>query len=431
MFSRFGRDQRGSMMIIGVFGMVALLGSIGLAVDYTMTYQQRAALQEAADAAALASARALGLTSTKDEQIDAIAKQYVKINFEDIQRASKIAPGALNVQSSVSTDASTVTVKLDYIWRPLFIHLISDNALPIRVSSTASLVGNSNVCVITLDTTNADSLRMTGDSSMTANNCGIYANSTDPQAIDIIGAAELVSTAAIFSSGGFTGDGTYLPLPVTDSPPIIDPLADRTPPPVEPCLPAFTDVVVQNIDKTLVPGTYCGGILIANNAFVSLEDGGEYIIKDGPLVVQNNGTLFGRNVGFYFTGTQATFDFANNSTIDLTGREDGAMAGILFFQDRETALGQEFRIESRRAGRLEGAVYLPRGTLIIENNSKVGVDSNWTAIIAHRFSAGKGASSASNRPGPRISINTNFGDSTVPVPAGIAPQSGQPRLVSN
>lgn len=413
------------MVIVVALVMTAMIGAIGIAVDYALIYQARSSLQSAEDTAALASARELGLASTRPDDIQSIADEYIKINFKENRIVGGGAQEALILYTKVSDDRQMVTVDLSYDLKPLFANVFSDKLLPIRVSSTAALAGHQNVCVIALDPAQPSSLAVAGRSSVMANDCGVYANSTSPEAINLTHLSSLASTAT-FSSGGFNGPmDAFRPEPVTDSPAISDPLIDREPPAAGPCTTDKTDLVLVT-DKILLPGTYCGGIKVRRNAIVTLEPG-DYVIKDGMLAIMDNASLHGDNVGFYFMGDDATFYFGNTTQANLSAREEGPMAGILFFEDRAAPANRDFVIESRDAERFEGTVYLPKGTLIIKNDSRVGQLSNWTAIVANRFIAGRFNTLAK---GPEVVINSDYGASSVPVPRGIAPQSGMPRLVS-
>jgi hypothetical protein len=51
----------------------------------------------------------------------------------------------------------------------------------------------------------------------------------------------------------------------------------------------------------LLPGVYRGGLKIFGDAVVNLKEG-EYIIKDGPLLVSEKAQLHGKNVGFFMAG---------------------------------------------------------------------------------------------------------------------------------
>ena len=416
-------------MIMSV-GFVVLIGGIGGAVDFAVLRHQTSKLQIAADSASLASARELGLASTTKEDIIAIAKQYVAINFSEADVISKDKPNELEVDVLVDLDAKWVTVDVAYKWSPFFVHLLSDKVTPIRASSTASLAGDQSICVIALDQTNDQSLHMSGASSITANACGVYSNSISNVGLDLQHPNSSLTAASTYTSGGYAGfDMNFSPKPITDSPPIEDPLLNREYPSVEACAPDNTDLLFSagkaqkdprysNGALTLQPGTYCEGLTVTGSIDVNFEPG-VYVFKDGPLIIMGNATVSGENVGFFFTGDTSTFAFTGSSQVSLTAPDDGPMAGILFFEDRSSPTNRDFRIETRDAERFEGTVYLPRGRFVIDKDSRLGQQSNWTAIISHQIETGNG---------PEIEINADYSASAIPVPEGIAPSQGQPIL---
>lgn len=61
---------------------------------------------------------------------------------------------------------------------------------------------------------------------------------------------------------------------------------------------------------------------------------------------------------------------------------------------------------------LEGTLYLPRGHLYIDADQPIADQSAYTAIIAGQLSL---------YAGPHVVLNTNYDETDVPVPAGIAP----------
>ena len=164
-------------------------------------------------------------------------------------------------------------------------------------------------------------------------------------------------------------------------------------------------------NRTLWPGTYCGGIQIEDEARVFLKPG-IYIIKDGELEVRDDGELHGEYVGFYFTGNGAKVEFKKDSTIELGAPKDGPMAGLLFFEDRNNKKLEKFRIESNHARKLLGTIYLPQGYLFLDGDRDVAEDSAYTAVIARRMEMGDG---------PTFHLNTDYGATDVPVPDGIGP----------
>ena len=426
----FLRDTAGGMSIIMSIAAVVLIGSLGGAVDITVLRQQKNELQRAADSAALASARELGLASATEEDIRAIAKQYVFANFSEAEVISKEKPTEIEIAVLVDLNAKWVTVDASYKWSPFFAHVFSDKVTPIRVSSTASLAGDQSICVIALDEKNDQSFLINGASTITANACGVYSNSSSSVGLDLDHRNALLTAASTYTSGGYAGfDSNFTPKPITDSPPIEDPLLSREYPPVEACVPDNTNLSFPSREAqkdprfnadvlSLSPGTYCEGLTVTGKLEVKFEPG-VYIFKDGPLTILGDSTVFGENVGFFFTGDTSTFAFIGSSQVSLTAPDDGPMAGILFFEDRSSPVNRDFRIETRDAERFEGTVYLPRGRFVIDKASRLGQQSNWTAIISHQIESGNG---------PEIEINSDYSASTIPVPEGIAPSSGQPIL---
>jgi hypothetical protein len=137
---------------------------------------------------------------------------------------------------------------------------------------------------------------------------------------------------------------------------------------------------------------------------------GVYVMKDGPLQVSGQASIQGQHIGFYFVGLGAVLSFTGQSSVDLTGPKDGPMAGLLFYEAHSAPSGQQHRIRSEFAKRLTGTIYLSRGSLLIDPNTKVAEKSEYTAIVVNRLEV---------REGPELILNTNYGSTDVPVPNGL------------
>jgi hypothetical protein len=244
--------------------------------------------------------------------------------------------------------------------------------------------------------------------------CSVYSNSAIKSGIRVKSSAVL-SAPFVCSAGGYDIQGRVDGSRMSDCPPQPDPLANRPPPSVGPC--KETKKLVIESDRTLTPGTYCEGIEIKKTARVNL-DAGIYVIKDGQLKVDDTATLSGRNVGFYFTGTNANFDFVSSATVDLGAPKDGPMAGILFYGDRNAPDLREYKITSDNARTLLGTLYIPKGTFTIDAKTPVADKSAYTAIVARRIDL---------KNAPNLTLNTNYYATDVPVPQGLGPM-GNARL---
>lgn len=411
----FFSNIQGNFAVLSAILFVPIFGVAGLAVDFAVFYFEKSGLQQVADSAALAGVSELGIAGRADAEIHASVKSFVESNIMASNGDSSQA-SALEIDAEISGDRATLMVNLSYHWSPFFAHYLDSDVLPIKVRSTAKLAQAEPSCVIALNAKGAGQFAVSGKASLSADRCAIHVNSAASDAIKVNKKAH-VSGTNIYITGGYKGKTTVFgPTPTTDSPVIIDPLADRIAPTVGVC-DAKKLRISKNVKK-LRPGTYCGGIEITGNSGVLLQPG-IYIIKDGPLELKGSGNLAGRGVGFYFTGDDAVVDIGEASTVSLTAPKSGPLAGILFFEDRKSKPGREFAIRSKNAQLMEGTIYLARGKLFVDKESKVGQAAHWTAIIAGEIELGDG---------PDIRINTDYAGSEVPVPVGIA-ISDKTRLV--
>jgi hypothetical protein len=220
------------------------------------------------------------------------------------------------------------------------------------------------------------------------------------------------------TSGGYTGAAkNFSTTPTTDCPPLEDPLAARAAPVAGAC--TFTNLVIAKQIKTLNPGTYCGGIFIDTLSVVKFNPG-VYIIKDGEFISRDLAIATGVGVSFYFTGAKSRFTFDGTTVVDFTAPSSGPMAGLLFYQDPASPPGLVYEIYSKIASNLLGTIYLPNATLSIKAKNKIAEKSAYTVIVAKKLEIGDAT---------QMFINSNYAATTVPVPAGLGPQSGPVRLV--
>jgi hypothetical protein len=357
-------------------------------------------LQAAADSAALAGANELALSGSTNSSIESSVIAYVMA--QDNSGASRTTANA-----NIDRKKGTVQVIVKEDWAPFFAHFINASITPIRVSATASLMGEANICVLALNGTEAKVLHLDNDAKLTANGCAVYSNSIHAEGIRL-DANTRITSALTCSAGGFNAKkGAIEPFPLTDCPTVSDPLASRAAPSVGGC--DFKKLKIAGGSKTLHPGTYCDGLEISGSANVSFSSG-VYVVKDGEFKVQNDARINGDHVTFYLTGKSSTINFTNNAHVRLTGSKEGNMAGLLFFEDRAATLGQKHKINSPNVEELTGTVYLSRGDLVVDPNEKVAESSAYTAIIAHELQM---------KEGPELILNSDYGATDVPVPEGI------------
>jgi hypothetical protein len=432
-FWRFLADDRGGVALVVGLTLPALLGFGAAAVEYGSLVRRRAELQKAVDAGAIAAAGELALAGTTDSRIVSVAKSVALSTVGSLENNPSVGAAVLN-------ERKWVRVTVDEPVKSIVGKVLSLPMSALHVEATGQLVaGKSRLCMLALDTSKPDVLHLHKQAMITADTCTIQSNSSDTNGLHVEDNASVLADR-VCSSGGYKGGRgiKWRNAPTTDCPMISDPLASRAPPP----LPSCTNLNLKIDGKltpalTLLPGVYCGGLTITNNAQVTLLSG-IYVIDNGPLVVDHGGALTGSNVGLYFTGDKGGLLFDVDSTIRLTAPKDGPMAGLLFFENRSVTapvpppLGvkltpppppppgsppmRTYRIVSDNARDLLGTIYLPAGRIIIDANKPVADLSSYTVIVARQVELFDG---------PNLYLNTNYAGSDVPVPSGVGPIDGQ------
>ncbi len=390
------------MAVMFAFASPLLLAVLGVAIDGVNYNFKRSELQSASDSAAIAAAKEMAIANSTQESIEGAARAFVAQQLGDRTSASKIA---------VTYDRKTakVSVRIAETWTPFLAHYFGADVTPVIAEATAALTGATNVCVLALDESASAGVKLTNNAKMAAPSCAIYANSTSAKAVSVDSSGRIKSDMVCSAGGVSYSPGTVTPEPTTDCSKLADPLADRPGPKYSGC--DFTNTKITSGNVIILPGTYCGGLEIGGMLTTVTYKPGTYVIKDGPFKISGLTYSVGKDVGFYLTGTNAKIDFTQGASVEFSGRESGDMAGLIFFEDRANPAHQKHRINTLLTRELTGTIYLPHGDLLIDPaNVPLGDKSAYTAIVVNTLEL---------RDGPELMLNTNYGATKVPVPAGI------------
>ncbi len=421
----------GGVVQIFALALPVLLGLTGLGIDSASFYNQQSRMQSVADSSALAVAKEMHLYLDKEAELEAFGKSRVDALLGEVGLGGRIH----STQVDVDAKGGRTTVEITMAAKALLpVEVWGEN--PIVVNAEAVTYGSQRLCVLGLNTSSNETVSADKAALVTAPDCAIQSNSTDPQGLR----AGLLSTfVSSFSctSGGYDGLPTsFQPLPETDCPVLEDPLAGRVPPNVGGC--DYLDFVADKGVQTIAPGHYCGGLKVVNDADVE-ADPGIYIISGGKLDVENNAKFHGEHVSFYFADDAATLLFKDKAEVELSAPKDGLMAGILLYENPSAPEGRDFEIASGSVRELLGTIYLPRG--IFEGKDQniaetvhnavggvvgavgvslptIGAASAYTVIVANRI----------DLRGVNLVINANYSATDIPVPDGVGPHSQQVRL---
>jgi Flp pilus assembly protein TadG len=386
------RDVRGGTAVIfAISAPVLALLACG-AIDLAGLNSDHTACQDAADATALAMAKQLGIATAAG--ISARAQDYATGQLVQVATRDKIT-----VTTTIAADNSSVTVAVDGTRPSFFGNLLPPGGWKLHAQATASTLGELPLCVLSSGSGGTDNLLVQNASLLTANKCLVQSN----QNVTADGGANV--TAGLTQAVG-VASGPITPAPQSGAPAIPDPFASMNIPPPSPlgCLTSLLDLT--QILLVVLPGVHCGTITVGQGQTMMLLPGTHYF-KGGTLTIKNNAVLKGSNVTLVFD-QDATFNFTDTSSIDLTGAQSGTYAGFVILTTRNNT--NAFTISSDNARRLEGAVYIPSATLNVTGASNnVADQSAWTVVVAKSLKL---------QGSPNLVINANYASSSVPVPAG-------------
>jgi Flp pilus assembly protein TadG len=388
---RFWTDARGGVAVIAALVIPALALLACGAIDLAAVNADRSAMQDAADATALAMAKQLGVASNAG--ITARSQQYAMAQLGQISSQDQVT-----VTTTIAQDSSSVTVAIGGNRASFFGNMLPPGGWVLHTQATASSLGRVPLCVLASGASAAGDIQVENTSQMSAAKCLVQSNG------DLTADAGANVAAALAQATG-TASGPITPTPQTGAPAIADPFASMTmtAPLLGICLPLNLTAGLN----LLVPGTYCGPINVGANQTLNLLPG-EYYFKNATLNMSSNSGLKGSNVVLVFDD-HSSFNFQDTSSITLSGAQSGSYAGFVIVTTRANT--NTFTISSTNARQLEGAIYVPDATLQVTGTSDtVNDQAAWTVIVAQALQL---------TGSPNLVINANYAGSSVPVPAGV------------
>jgi hypothetical protein len=340
--------ESGQALVAATFGLVVLLGCAGLAVDVGyLRYQQRLQ-QSAADSAALAgAAESAAGNATAAAREDALLNGYTNgVNNVTVTVNPAFPFGAV----------TGVQVQVSAVHPTFFMRIFGVNNA--TVSTTAVAIDNSaKNCVYAL---NGFGTAINNNATVTATGCGIMDD------------GNLLNTGSItaLSVGvhGTAAGGATIPGAITGIVEAGDPLYRLTAPGGGGGCQPNGNITGTGFAPPLNPGRYCTGITVTGSKNVTLR-AGTYLITGTGISLNGTGTITGTGVTLYVAAGGGPVSVntigGSSQTLQLTAPTTGALAGILFYQDRANA--QAATIDGRGTSKLQGALYFPDDTLNLSN----------------------------------------------------------------
>ncbi len=374
--------------------MPLLVGAVGFGVEVTTWYHSDAALQQTADKAVYAAALELRAGSVYDEMKSAastvaIQNGFTAVAFNVFSDADAFNSTTYtgNGTAATSGGGNTMDVKNPpisgaYINNSKAIQVIVQKTVPLNFSSffmsTAVLEKKSAValiqtagsaCVLALDTSASDAIKVWGSAQLSLTGCNVNSNSTSSTSVTVGGSAHLTTNCVVTVGGvSFSGSQTTqnCGTAITNASPVGDPYASLAVPPTGSTRP-------NTNGSTLQPGSYAG----MNLSGTKTMQPGVYYVSSGSLSFNANSVITGTGITFYLA-PGVTFNMNNNATVNLSAPTSGTYSGVLFYSDRSNT--SDVKFNGTASSSMTGVFYFPGQAL--QYNGNYSGSGGCTQIVA-------------------------------------------------
>jgi Flp pilus assembly protein TadG len=372
----FAADQSGAAMIIVALCLPALVGAMGLSAEVSYWYLRQRAMQNAADAAAIAAA--INGSSNYAAEAKAVAAQY---GFKD---------GSGNIVVTVSNPASaagctsncySVTIS-DKV--PLFLSEVvgylgtaTANKKGVTGLSAAAVATSANAnsyCILALAGSGAEGITSNGAPKADMQGCDVMSNTS--------ATCNGHNLNANVGSAHLTNNGCGI-VQKSSVPVVTDPysgLASQIP--ADTCGGSYPQKPAKKKDPSLPSsnqwsGTYslsgykvvCGDQQLIGDTMINAPSGAVLVIENGQL--DTNGytlqTASGSGLTVVFTGANnASYQHVpgGGGTLDIAAPTSGTWSGIAIYQDPNLTTNVDVSFAGNSpTWEITGMIYLPHASV--------------------------------------------------------------------
>ena len=355
------RGERGGVAIFIALTLTMILGFVALGTEIVFVLLKHREMQTVADASAVGAATALQTGTPADFRTEGNA---IAATAGFVTGAGGVTITINNPPASgpYAANAGAVEVIVDQPQTLALISLFVSGTMDVGARAVA-VAGSSGACVLQLTPGANPGVSLQNSATVNLVGCSFAANSTGTpalqgQASSLLNALSVSTSGTVSLKNGATINATYGVK--TNQPAVADPYASVSAPPYAGC--TYNNASYGNGNWPLSPGVYCNGLSLAQNAQVTMNPG-VYIIDRGTFSVGSSVNLTGAGVTIYLTSSTganyANISIGNGSRITLSAPTTGAMAGLLFFSDRNSPGTTADTFGGGATMNLTGTIYLP------------------------------------------------------------------------
>lgn len=408
---KFWKNEGGATAVaVGIMSPV-IIGGMALGGETGYWYYTQRKLQHAADVAAHAAgvrkrAGENGVPLRNAATQVASVSGFLPVMADANPDPAVTQPIATNLtinnpplEGSFVGNTKAVEVILTETKPRLLSSIFSNEAVEIKARAVAKLDGGSPACVLALSEMKSKAVEVSGNTSVTLNDCSVAANSVQPDAYYMPNSTADLTADCVSTVGGASVKNPtsgLLDLKVCDSvqenaPRVADPYADVPEPAITgwPCEPnrVVSGPISPHYTHPIYGpfSLYCTGIEVAANTTAEFKPG-LYVITGRDLKVNDKATLKGSGATFFFANN-TTASISGSAVLDLSAPPTGMFAGLVFFgascEGASTECEEVFKITGNSSTTsIKGAIYLPGST--IEFLGGTNASSSCLQIIADK-----------------------------------------------
>jgi len=262
-----------------------------------------------------------------------------------------------------------------------------------QISQT--FVVRQNPCVTVLDNSSSKALHVYSKGHLTISSCRIAVNSSASDALRVESDGVIDGANLIVVRGGYNASGgSVSPIPQSTAVAVADPLAYLAIPAAPACNGNYGTLNISS-SQTLSPGSYCGGIKIANPGTTVRFNPGIYFLQGGGLDIEQSAVVTGSGVTFVNMNAPAgtaggaannfkIFNFQSGGSASLSAPTTGPLAGVLFYQDPSAGVAGHAYLNTFQSGSSSifgGSMYFPTQSVMFKTSGAILINGGIVADI--------------------------------------------------
>jgi Flp pilus assembly protein TadG len=371
---RTHRSEKGQALVLIAFGIIALIGMTGLAIDGGSAYSDHRHAQNAADTAALAAA----LAYTRGNDWNTIGLTQATENGYSNDSLHTVNVYHPPVSGTYANNNDYVQVVIVSTINTYFAQIIGIPTMTNTVNSVAHVTPGSSSpmfpgqAIVALDPNGCKAITFQGNANMTLQSAsggaapGLFDNSncSNSAFFNNSGAGSL-SAGSLCSVGGVTYNPGAVNIPSIQtncaSVPYPDSNYELPNPTCSGSTSTYTGSETPTPKTHMRPGNYTGSF--PPNG-VDVLDSGIYCIN-GDFKLVGGQNVSGSGVLFYMVS--GNLDWAGSSTFDFTAPGSGPYANLLIYAPASNS--STVKINGNSSSTYSGTILAPAATITINGTS--------------------------------------------------------------